>query len=72
MKKDAAFDWFQLDRNTLFDILYQTHDKIVNQQLTPEQVQRKFKNQIIQYIPVRFKKLYFLCEAALNSSIACV
>jgi hypothetical protein len=58
MKKDAAFDWFQLDRNTLFDILYQTHDKIVNQQLTPEQVQRKFKNQISQYIPVRFKKLY--------------
>ena len=58
MKKDAAFDWFQLDRKTLFDILYQTHDKIVNQQLTPEQIQRKFKNQINQYIPVRFKKLY--------------
>jgi hypothetical protein len=58
MKKDTTFDWFQLDRSTLFDILYQTHDKIVNQQLTPEQVQRRFRTQINQYIPVRFKKLY--------------
>jgi hypothetical protein len=57
-KKDATFDWFQLDRDSLFGILYDTREKVVNQKLTPDQIHRKFVNQIRQYIPVKFKKIY--------------
>lgn len=58
MKQVTAFNWFQLDRNNLYNILYELKDKVVNQQLTPGQVHTKFVNQIKQYLPIKISKKF--------------
>lgn len=56
MPKDITFDWFRLDRDSLFGMLYQTSPQIVNQTLTVDQVHTRLVRQIRKHLPIRFKK----------------
>lgn len=59
MGNSTTFDWFQLDRNTLFDILYSSSDRIVNKKLTVDQLHSKLVNQIRKFLPLlKFKKIF--------------
>lgn len=57
MSKESTFDWFSLDRYTLFDMLYSIESKVVNQSLTIDQFHTKLVYQIKKYLPIRFKKI---------------
>jgi len=56
MGKSVNFNWSELDRNTLFDLLYSMSDRIVNRKLTVDQLHAKLVFQIKKFIPIRFKK----------------
>ncbi len=57
MSREITFDWFSLDRNALFDILYSLESKVVNHPLTVNQFHRKLVYQINKFFPIKFKKI---------------
>lgn len=57
MSRDNTFDWFSLDRNTLFDMLYSLKNRVVNKHLTVDQFHTKLVYEIKKNIPIRFKKV---------------
>jgi len=57
MNKPVNYDWFSLDRDTLFTMMFLAHDRVVNQKLTVDQLHRKLTNQIKKFIPVKCKKV---------------
>ena len=46
MARASAFDWSQLDRQTLFDIMYLIRERIIGQSIPVQ----KFHDQIIRHI----------------------
>lgn len=56
MTKVSSFDWSQLDRQTIFDIVYTLHDKIVNKTLTVEQLHGSVIRRLKNYFPIKAKK----------------
>lgn len=51
-----SFDWFSLDRNVLFNLLYPISDKIVGQKLTTDQLHSKISTQLRKHLPIKIKK----------------
>lgn len=58
MARASTFDWSQLDRQTLFDVVYQLQDRLVGQSLSIE----KFHNTVIRhlksYFPIKGAKFF--------------
>lgn len=56
MHDAVPFDWFELNRSSLYDMLFSIKDRVVGQPLTVDQIHRKFSNRIKKFLPVRIKK----------------
>lgn len=57
MIKYQYFDWFSLNRDGLFDVLYSAKDSIVGQKLTIEQVHSRLARVVREFLPIRIKKV---------------
>jgi len=58
MVRYQKFDWFTLNRDNLFDVLYTARESIVGQKLTIAQIHNRLANTIRNFLPVRVRKEY--------------
>lgn len=58
MTKISSFDWSQLDRQTIFDIVYTLYDRIVYKQLTVDQLHSKVIRRLKTYFPIKANKKF--------------
>lgn len=56
MHKTARFDWSTLDRQSLYDMLWETRKEIINKKLSPTKIRNLLNKQIKKSIPVRVYK----------------
>lgn len=56
MVRYQKFDWFTLNRDNLFDVLYTARASIVGQNLTIPQIHDRLAKTIRNFLPVRVKK----------------
>jgi hypothetical protein len=59
MNLTQNFNWSELDRNSLLDLLYLLKDKIVKIRLSNEEFHKIVTCQIRKYLPLRTKKGYY-------------
>lgn len=56
MVRYQKFDWFALNKDNLFDVLYAARDSIVGQQLTINQIHAKLARAVRKVLPIRVTK----------------
>lgn len=60
MATSASFNWAELDRQTLFNIMYELKERIVNQSLTKTQFHDTVIRHVKHWIPIKAKKVHDL------------
>lgn len=55
--RSAKFDWFSLDRNSLFDLMHYLETKLVGQKMSIPQFHNKVVNHIKKYLPIKFRRV---------------
>jgi hypothetical protein len=58
MTKTSAFDWSQLDRDVLYNIMYLLRDKLVNQPLSINRFHDTVIRQAKKYLPIKGSKQF--------------
>jgi hypothetical protein len=58
MARSHRFNWSELDRQYLFDVLYLTRDKLVNETLTISKFQDIVVRHLKSYFPIKAKRIF--------------
>ena len=56
MSREITFDWFSLDRNSLFNLLYSSGHRVIDQSLSIDQFHNRLVYQIKKHLPIKFRK----------------